>query len=75
MDTTEIIVWLVLILVADVAAMVLYDWYKKKKNKRLDNTKCDDCGKVRRTKKTPDRRHWLCRECMKIYKLENSGGE
>lgn len=71
MSPVEAIIWFSLILAADIVAMWGWDYYKRKKNKRLDNTKCDDCNKVRRTKVSPDRKHWLCKECMKVYKIEN----
>lgn len=71
MNIIDIFTWFILILMADIVAMVSFEYYKRKRNKRLDNTKCDDCQKVRRTKRSPDKRHWLCATCMKIYKEEN----
>ena len=74
MSYYDMIIWFLLILGADIMAMVGWEYYKKKRNKRLDATKCDDCQRVRRTKISPDRKHWLCKECMKIYTLENING-
>ena len=71
MTSVEWIGWSGMIFSCDIGAIIVWEYIKRKRNKRLDNTKCDDCQKVKRTKMTPDRHHWLCKECMKVYKVEN----
>lgn len=65
-------IWFALILLADISAMVVWDLYERKRKQRLTNIKCDGCTKPRRTRRTPDKKYYLCRECMKIYKIENT---
>lgn len=55
------------IIVGVVVADRAQEWWKKHKL----NINCDNCNKPRKTTRTPDRKFYLCRACMTLYKQEN----
>jgi len=66
----EHLLYIVEIFVACILVELLFRWYDKRSDKRLD-IGCDYCEKAAKTRRTPDKRYWLCKECMSIYKEEN----
>lgn len=62
------VIWFILILGADLAAMVLMEWYRW--YRKPPDIRCDFCGKVKDLTKTHDLQYWACRACRRRYKEE-----
>ena len=67
---SEYWIWFLLIFASDICAAIVF-YFGQKWLKKSPNIGCENCGKPRVTKKSWDKKFWLCRSCMKIYRLEN----
>ena len=45
--------------------------FRHYRQKRIENIKCEICGKPRKIRLTKDRKVWACRSCRKVYNQEN----
>lgn len=65
MQWYELILWISLIFVADLAAQLIYDWWKRSKKPPIKT--CDFCNEPTKIYRTKDKKYWLCRTCRQAY--------
>jgi len=67
----EYTIWFMIIFFAGIAAEGAFELIRFYRRRAIANIKCDGCGKPRKTRKTRDKRYWMCRTCLPIYNEEN----
>jgi len=60
-----------IIVVGVMIAEIIYDLIKTWRNRNIASIFCDGCKKPRKTRRSHDRKFWLCARCRKIYREEN----
>ena len=64
-NVKDILIWIVLIYIADLASMHTRDWWINRKKPRIQT--CDFCHEPLKIFRTRDKQHWLCSDCRKAY--------
>ena len=65
MNAYEILIWIVMIYIADLAAAQTRDWWMNRKKPRIQT--CDKCDEPIKVYRTKDKLYWLCTTCRKAY--------
>lgn len=73
MSGGEYIAWALIIFLSDLTAVIVYEGWKKWRDRRLD-INCDNCEEALPLNRTPDKAAYLCRKCMDAY-FENHVGD
>jgi len=61
---------IVVITVAVFIAEIFIEIYHRVKNRNMADLFCDACEQPKKTSRTPNKKRWLCKDCMAVYKEE-----
>ena len=73
MTGTDAIIWFALIFAADIVAMILDRLIQAYRSKAREAVLCEICHRPRKTRRTFDRKLWVCRRCNTLYIQEFKG--
>jgi len=67
MTSLEYLAWFGLLVTAEFCADGIRKLIKTYQKRHIERMKCEVCNQPRRTKKTKDGKHLVCRKCFKLY--------